>query len=261
MTSRIGEGLKVEGRVLLALMLREIHTINGSSRLGYLWVLIQSAFGIGVFWALRAVMGASAPHGISMPLFLVAGFSLWGVFSGCISRCMSAVDGNRALLTFPQVTVFDVMLARVLVITATEILTGAVIVGASVLAGFPFEPASAALFFFVLVSLPLLGLGIGMVLASLAVYVPVIEKVVPMVMRVLFFVSGVFFGVSAFSHKVAEILLWNPVFQAIELLRESLHVAYRIEGLSPFYLGCCTVVMLVLGGFLERFTRARRLSQ
>ena len=45
MTSRIFEGLTVEGRVLLALMLREIHTINGSSRLGYLWVLIQSAFG------------------------------------------------------------------------------------------------------------------------------------------------------------------------------------------------------------------------
>ena len=112
-----------------------------------------------------------------------------------------------------------------------------------------------------LIVTPLLGLGIGMVLASLAVIVPVIEKIVPMVMRVMFFVSGVFFGVSAFSHKVAEILLWNPVFQAIELLRESLHVAYRIEGLSPFYLGCCTVVMLVLGGFLERFTRGRRLSQ
>lgn len=261
MTSRIFEGLKVEGRVLLALMLREIHTINGASRLGYLWVLIQSAFGIAVFWGLRAVMGASAPHGISMPLFLVAGFGLWGIFSGCINRCMSAVDGNRALLTFPQVTVFDVMLARVLVITATEIVTGSVIVGASVLAGFPFEPASAALFLFVLVVTPLLGLGIGMVLASLVVFVPVIEKIVPMVLRVMFFVSGVFFGVSAFSHKVAEILLWNPVFQAIELLRESLHVAYRIEGLSPFYLGCCTVVMLVLGGFLERFTRGRRLSQ
>ena len=261
MTSRIFEGLTIEGRVLLALMLREIHTINGSSRLGYLWVLIQSAFGIAVFWGLRAVMGASAPHGISMPLFLVAGFGLWGIFSGCISRCMSAEDGNRALLTFPQVTVFDVMLARVLVITATEIVSGAVIVGVSVLAGFSFEPASAALFLFVLIVTPLLGLGIGMVLASLAVFVPVIEKIVPMVLRVMFFVSGVFFGVSAFSHKVAEILLWNPVFQAIELLRESLHVAYRIEGLSPFYLATYTVVMLVLGGFLERFTRGRRLSQ
>ena len=129
------------------------------------------------------------------------------------------------------------------------------------LAGFPFEPASAALFLFVLIVTPLLGLGIGMVLASFAVFVPVIEKIVPMVLRVMFFVSGVFFGVSAFSHKVAEILLWNPVFQAIELLRESLHVAYRIEGLSPFYLATCTVVMLVLGGFLERFTRGRRLSQ
>ena len=196
-----------------------------------------------------------------MPLFLVAGFGLWSVFSGCVSRCLTAVDGNRTLLTFPQVTVFDVMLARVLVITATEIVTGAVIVGASVLAGFTFEPASAALFLFVLISLPLFSLGLGMTFASLSVFVPMIEKLVPMALRVMFFVSGVFFGVSAFSHKVAEILLWNPVFQAIELLRESLHVAYRIDGLSPFYLAVCTVVTLVIGGFLERFTRARRLSR
>ena len=129
------------------------------------------------------------------------------------------------------------------------------------LAGFPFEPASAALFLFVLIATPLLGLGVGMMLASLAVFVPVIEKIVPMVLRLLFFASGVFFGASSFSHKVAEILLWNPVFQAIELLRESLHVAYRINGLSPSYLAVCTVVTLVLGGFLERFTRARRLGR
>lgn len=254
-------GFVVQCRVLTALMLREIHTINGNSKLGYLWVLIQSAFGIAVFWGLRVVMGASAPHGISMPLFLVIGFGMWNVFSGCISRCMSAVDGNRALLTFPQVTVFDVMLARIIVVTATEILSGCVIVGASVLAGYPFEPASAALFLFVLTALPLLGLGAGMTLSALTVYVPVLTKIVPMVLRVMFFVSGVFFGVSAFSHRVADLLLWNPIFQAIELMRESLHVAYRIDGLNPYYLGVCTLVLLVLGGFLERFTRARRMSE
>ena len=260
MRRAIRDGLIVQWRVLVALMLREIHTINGTSKLGYLWVLIQTAFGIGVFWALRSVMGASAPHGIAMPLFLVVGFSLWGIFSGCINRCMAAVDGNRALLTFPQVTEFDVMLARVMVITATEILSGAIITGASLLLGFKWEPASAALFFFVLIAVPLLGLGVGMILASLAVFMPVLEKLVPMVMRLLFFVSGVFFGVSAFSHRVAEILLLNPMFQATELMRESLHVAYRIEGLSPLYLAVCTLVCLVAGGFLERFVRTKRVN-
>lgn len=254
-------GFVVQCRVLMALMLREIHTINGNSKLGYLWVLIQNAFGVAVFWGLRTVMGASAPQGISMPLFLVVGFLVWSIFSGCISRCMSAVDGNRALLTFPQVTVFDVMVARTIVVTATGVLSGCVIVGISILMGYGFEPKSYSLFLFVLIMIPLLGMGVGMTLSALAVYVPVLEKIVPMVLRVMFFVSGVFFGVNAFSHRVAEILLWNPVLQASELMRESLHISYCIDGTSPLYLSGCTIVFWVLGGFLERFTRARRLSE
>ena len=35
---------------------------------------------------------------------------------------MSAVEGNKALLTFPQVTEFDVMVSRIIVVTATQIL-------------------------------------------------------------------------------------------------------------------------------------------
>lgn len=76
----IQNGLVVQGRVLGALMLREIHTINGNSKLGYLWVLIQSVFGIAVFWALRTYMGAHAPGGMSMALFLAIGFGLWSIF-------------------------------------------------------------------------------------------------------------------------------------------------------------------------------------
>ena len=77
----IQNGLVVQGRVLGALMLREIHTINGNSKLGYLWVLIQSVFSIAVFWGLRAYMDAHPPGGISMALFLAVGFGLWSIFS------------------------------------------------------------------------------------------------------------------------------------------------------------------------------------
>ena len=254
-------GFVVQCRVLTALMLREIHTINGNSKLGYLWVLIQSVFSVAVFWGVRLLMGASAPHGISMPLFLVIGFGIWGIFSNIVKRCLTAVEGNRALLTFPQVTVFDVMLSRMIVVVATEFVSGGVIVGMSVMFGYSIEVSSITLFLYVLMVFPLLSLGIGMTVSALAVYLPMLSKIIPMILHLLFFISGVFFGVSAFSHRVADLLLWNPVFQAIELMRESLHVAYRIDGLNPYYLGVCTLVLLVLGGFLERFTRARRMSE
>lgn len=255
------QGLIVQGRVLKALMLREIHTINGNSRLGYLWVLIQSAFNIAVFWGLREYTGAHSPHGISMPLFLATGFCLWGMFATSVTRCMTAVEGNRALLTFPQVTEFDVMLARIIVVSATEFFTAVLIISASVLAGFEFRPANAWLFIFILVMTPLLGLGMGMILSSLAVFVPVLEKLVPMALRIMFFVSGVFFTVSVFSHQVAYWLMFNPVMQAVEMMRESLHMGYFTEGSSPIYLMSFVLISLTLGGLLERYVRRRRQNQ
>ena len=96
--NELRRGAIVEARVISALMLREIHTINGNSKLGYLWVLIQSIFGIGAFWTVRHFMGASqAPHGMGIAMFLAIGFGIWNIFSNTISRCMTAVSGNKGL--------------------------------------------------------------------------------------------------------------------------------------------------------------------
>lgn len=78
--NELRRGAIVEARVISALMLREIHTINGNSKLGYLWVLIQSIFGIGAFWTVRHFMGASqAPHGMGIAMFLAIGFGIWNI--------------------------------------------------------------------------------------------------------------------------------------------------------------------------------------
>lgn len=260
-SSLMTNGLIVQGRVLGALMLREIHTINGNSKLGYLWVLIQSVFSIAVFWALRVYMNAHAPQGMSMALFLAVGFGMWSIFSSGITKTMSAVEGNRALLTFPLVTELDVMISRICVITTTQILTTALIIGASVLFGAEFRPNGLLIGLGVLICTPLCALGFGMVLGSLAVFLPVLDKLVPMVLRIAFFVSGVFFSITSFKQDIADLLLYNPIMQAIEMMRVSLHDGYVVEGLSFFYLVGCTLVSLVIGGFLERYVRSRRKNQ
>lgn len=254
-------GFIVQCRVIAALMLREVHTINGNSKLGYLWVLVQSVFSIAVFWALRSFMGAQAPHGMSMALFLALGFGTWAVFNDGISKSMTAFSANRNLLTFPQVTEFDVMLARVIVLTSTQIVVTAIIIGVSVLMGQVFRPSNYLLFLVVVLIVPLCALGIGMIISALAVFIPVLEKVVPMVMRILFFVSGVFFSVNIFPNYIAEILMWNPILQSVELLRSSLHQGYVVTGLSVLYLGIFALGALGLGGFLERYVRSRRVDQ
>lgn len=253
-------GAIVEARVISALMLREIHTINGNSKLGYLWVLIQSVFSIGVFWAARNFFGiAQAPHGMGMAMFLALGFGVWNIFTDTINRCLSAVSGNKGLLTFPQVTELDVMISRTLVTTATQILVTALIICAGrLIFDEPFMLGDLPLLLILIITVPMLSLGFGLLLSSFAVFFPALEKIVPMILRIIFFISGVFFSASIFSDSISEYLLWNPVMHAVELSREAMHASYAVPGVRVSYLCLCALTVSALGGYLERYVRSRR---
>lgn len=259
-TPSVSPALTVQGRVIAALILREVHTLYGNTRLGYLWAIIQTAFGIGVFWAFREVMGAHAPHGMGMAVFLLCGFIPWYIFSDTISRCMKAVSANQALLTFPQVTELDLMLARTVVVWGTQVLSAGVILSAAAVCGQPVElrvPASLAstLFF-----APLLGLGMGLIFASLARLWPTLERLVPILTRFLFFASGVFFQVSELPARFSGPLLLNPVAQLIEWQRYGFSASSASPLYSVGYVAAWCLISLCLGLLLERYARGREIK-
>lgn len=252
------KSLITEYRVITALMLRETHTIYGHSKLGYLWVVIQSVFGIGVFWMVREIIGASQPHGMSIPQFLIVGFGIWYVFSGTITKCLNAVQSNKALLTFPQVTELDVMISRTCVLWFTQLIVSIVLFAIEDAVYQDLDIYNIGGVYFAMFLSPLLGLGFGLTLSSFAVFLPSIERLVPIVLRILFFLSGVFFSASTFSNEIAEILLYNPVFQLIEITRSSIYFGYPSDGCSYYYILSITLIFLSVGLLLERYVRSRR---
>lgn len=252
------QGFAVQKRVILALMLRETHTIYGDAKLGYLWVVIQSVFGIAVFWGMREFVGASDPHGMPVAVFLILGFGVWNVIADSISKCMSAVRSNLPLLTFPQVTELDVMIGRMLVIYFTQIVVTAILLAAAFAMGIEVEIYSPGLLIACILLIPAFSLGCGIFLSALAVFFEALDRIVPLVMRLLFFISGVFFSVTAFTSDIAEILSYNPMLQLVELTRCAMSFSYPRTGLSLSYVLVVTLTMLSLGLLLERYVRSRR---
>lgn len=252
------QGITVQRRVILALMLRETHTIYGDAKLGYLWVLIQSAFGIAVFWGVRVFVGAGDPHGLPVAIFLILGFGVWTVMADSIGKCLNAVRANQPLLTFPQVTELDVMLSRVAVIFVTQLVVSVLLLSVAYALGIEVRLNDAGLLYACLLLAPLFGLGCGMTLAALAVFIPSIERIVPLVMRLLFFVSGVFFSANSFGSDIAEILRLNPMLHLIELTRGAFSFSYPVDGMSLGYVSGCTLCLLSVGLLLERYVRPRR---
>lgn len=252
--------LDTQIRVIIALALREIHTLHGGKSLGYLWAIFQTAFGVALFWTVRHFVHASAPHGMTMLSYLVTGFGIWNIVSQILIKCMAAIDGNRALLTFPQVTPLDIMLARSLVLSATQIVSMSILLGCGILFGYPVTISNLGQLILTVFLAVFLGLGLGTTLGSLAIYIPALRQLVPVIMRLLFFTSGVFFSVSMLSHRIGDFLMLNPIMQLIEITRMSLANGYVSLYADLNYVIQITVVIVTLGFLLERFVR-RRVTQ
>jgi capsular polysaccharide transport system permease protein len=257
MEMETAKALSVQGRVIWALMLREIHTLYGDSRLGYLWVIIQNAFGLGVFWGLRALMGFRPPYGMSVLSFLISGFMLWNIFSSLVLKSITAVEGNIALLTFPQVTPVDVLLARAGVLVATEVVVAVVLLSIGYYIGYDLNMPDWPAVFGVLFLTVGLGLGFGLILSAVRLYVTALDKLMPMIFRILFFLSGIFFSLKnlPLPYGLGDVLNLNPVLQLIEWLRNGMAPAYPAADVDAGYLCGLTLAALTIGLWSERRTR------
>ena len=259
-SSTVSSALVVQGRVISALILREVHTIYGNTRLGYLWAIIQTSFGIALFWGFREVMGAHAPHGMDMCVFLLCGFIPWHMFNDTLLRCMSAVSANQALLTFPQVTELDLMIGRVVVVWGTQFLSAIIILAVALAWGESMELRNPGTLAATLFFAPMLGLGLGLIFASLARFWPTVDKLIPMCLRLMFFFSGVFFYVSELPSRLSNVLLLNPVAQLIEWQRYGFSASSSAPEYSILYVTAWCLGSLFLGLLLERHARGREIK-
>ena len=210
-----------------------------------------------VFWGLRTFMQARAPHGMTVLCYLVCGFLIWNITTQILTKAMHAIDGNRNLLTFPQVFPLDVILARAVVVIATQVVSMSIILGIGAMCGYGVTVSNLGLLLTALLMAVCFGLGCGAMLSALAAYMPALHNIVPMVLRILFFASGVFFSVSMFSHRVGEWLLLNPIMQIIEMARTAMSQGYISPYFDVEYLLFVNLAVLSTGLLLERFIRRR----
>lgn len=247
--------IRVQGRVIWALMLRETKTLFGKHRLGYLWALINAAFSIGIFWAIRDFGGFHAPHGMSTPVFLVGGFIPWYLFSETASSGMNAVAGNRALLAYPQVFPLDILTARALLQGAMYLCVMAVLLGVAQAMGYRVTLRDPARILEALVLSLLLGYGTGAVCLALNLMWPTTARVVPLILRVMFFISGLFFSVDGLPLAAQRYLFFNPLSHLIESLRSGLSTGFSSRFVYLPYVFGFVLVTLFLGLLLERYSR------
>jgi len=134
--------LKVQLRVIGALILRELHTRYGRENVGYLWMFLEPMLLASVIGLLHYETGHEAYGGDIKPLpFAVIGYTTFILFRGIVNRAEGAIEANAPLLYHRSVTLLDLVLARALLEFAAVFMTFATIMTLIVCTGLANPPA------------------------------------------------------------------------------------------------------------------------
>lgn len=239
-------GLKVMKRAVLALFLREIKTRFGKYQLGYAWAVIEPASTVLVMLLVFTALGSHGMPGISLGLFLINGVVVNSLFVEVTNRSIKAMEANSALFNYRPIRPVDTVISRTILELIVHLAVYAVLVGVIACFGEVVHVHDLPLLLAVFLLMAIFSFGVGILYMLITDLYSDADKVLPLISRPLFFISGVFFSIQVVPREFHFLLIWNPIFHAIELARESGSPDYHVPEASLAYLALCALSVVTI---------------
>jgi teichoic acid transport system permease protein len=200
---------------------------NAKSRLGSWWNVLLPTIQAGTYGLIFGlILGANKPDNF-LP-FLFTGVFLFSYIQGSFTLGAGAIISNNGLvksLSFPRVLLpLSIVMSQTLTLFPQLLVLAVILIGVQHTISFSWLmliPLIALLFIF--------NFGLAMIMARITVHVRDLNKLVPFISRILFYVSGVFFSVDKIftSDSIfATLIKLNPIFDFLNLARSYLVTGY-----------------------------------
>lgn len=251
--------IDVYAHVLRALILRDMRTrFGGGSYWGYFILVMWPVVHIFILVAVMAFRGMPSPMGDSTTLFVATGAVPVLMFQYISNEVMKAIFTNKPLMYYPQVKIFDVMFAR-LIVEIIKGFTGLIIVMGILMAlgvnPIPADPFTAVCGYLVAI---LLGIGVGTINIGIVSFFPGWMLGYIVVRIGVYITSGVFYLPSMFPDEIYSIMKWNPAVQIIEWVRLGYDPTLAVN-VDYTYILLWAGASMMIGLVMER-TVVRRLT-
>jgi capsular polysaccharide transport system permease protein len=241
--------------------MREMTTRYGRNAGGYIWAVLEPAGTLAMLSLVFSAMARKPALGDNFPIFFATGYMAFHFYMD-ISRVISAaVTANRALLTFPRVTIMDTIIARFMLQLLTICFVSLIIftILLSIL-----DDQIVIDFRYIFLSIGLsafLGLSVGVLNSVLFTWSPTWQTTFGIVNRPLFLISGVLFLLEDMPRAIQELLWWNPLIHVTAIMRQGFYPIYQPNWISTPYVLLFSAVPFLMGVMMMRALRAKMLEQ
>jgi capsular polysaccharide transport system permease protein len=211
--------LKIQIDVLYALVLREMHSRLGRTRVGFFWALLEPIAHLLVPVVLFGFIFHRTIPGFEYPVFLLFGLLPYLLFKNACTQTMDAVNNSVGVLAYRQVHLMDVFVSKLIASTLLECFLISLVLFGLALFNYQIVPWRPVEVLLVMVLAILLGFGLGIVLAAVISFIPDARTIIRIAFMPLYLASGVAFPVTRFPNAVVDLLAINPVLHIVEMGR------------------------------------------
>ena len=222
------DGWTIQRNVINALVYRELKTRVSQVKFGVFGVFIEPLGVIGVFLLIFGFIRGGSP-GIDIILFLACGVILYTMYVNISIRSLNSMRANEELFFYRPVKPVDTVIARALVESGLYGSIFLIIAGFTCLLREQWLIHDFGMLVVTFIALVFNAFGFGVFLMAAGHRYRALHQIVPMIMRPMWFISGIFFSLSAVPQQFLPWLSWNPITQAIELSRSAFSPDYPIN--------------------------------
>ena len=243
---RLGELWKY--RDLIRLMVwRDFVATYKQTVLGPLWYLIQPVTTTLVFTVIFGEIARLPTDGLPPFLFYLAGNTVWGYFSSCLTSTSNTFSANAAIfgkVYFPRLSVpVSIVISNLISFTVRMTMFVAFLLY-FIFSGSDIKVTLWAFLLPVLILMMAgLGLGIGIIISSLTTKYRDLQHLVGFGVQLLMYATPVIYPLSAVPNHFRWLMLANPLTPIVEAFRLGF---LGVSALNPVFLLYSFAFMLVV---------------
>lgn len=246
------QSLVIQGRVIGALLMREVITRYGRKNLGFLWLFVEPLLMTLMISLLWGFIRADKFSTLNIIAFMITGYPIAMMWRNASNRAIGAISGNLSLLYHCNVRVLDTIFARVLLEVSGATIAQILITTLFVFIGWIEVPQDILYMIIAWVLMALFAFGLGLIICSIAYKFEMFGKLWGTLSFVMLLLSGAFFFVHSLPQQIREYAQWVPMISGTEMFRHG----YFGDGIQTYehigFLVVCDLAMILVGLLMVR---------
>lgn len=250
------QSLRIQARVIKALLLREIITRYGRNNIGFLWLFVEPLLMTAIIVLFWGYIRGSNFSNINIIAFIVTGYPIMMMWRNASNRTIGAINANISLLYHRNVRVLDTLIARMLLEISGATVAQILFVTSLVLLGWIAPPADIFYMLQAWVLMATFAFGLGLIICSIAQYIEPFGKIWGTLSFVMMPLSGAFFFVHSLPPIAQNYLLWLPMIHGTEMFRKGYFGESVITYEDPHYILLCNMALCLIGlSLVKQFSK------